>query len=275
VQVTNPGVYIQEVSSGVHTITSVGTSITAFIDLFCEGPTKEPVEIFGMADFQRIFGGLDDRSEASYVAQHFLNGGSRPRGRRQGRGGPESAAREHAGDRRRAAGNPGHDGGDRQRGRAGCHPCRPRRAAPVARRSGADAAADRQRDVQRQQVAHRAEQHQRNLPHDRNARRPSLSRQPVVSLTSANLFTNGLLFGQALRATGNRLSERSVNALLSLFTLGERLNNTSFKQGDHCIIALDMNPAMAEVKLGNQVLIPNALCVSRYDVAAILFKPRG
>jgi hypothetical protein len=95
------------------------------------------------------------------------------------------------------------------------------------------------------------------------------------SLTSANLFTNGLLFGQALRATGNRLSERSVNALLSLFTLGERLNNTSFNQGDHCVIALDMNPAMAEVKLGNQVLIPNALCASRYDVAAILFKPHG
>jgi phage tail sheath protein FI len=76
VQVSYPGVYIQEVSSGVHTITSVGTSITAFIDFFKEGPLNEPVEIFGMADFQRIFGGLDDRSEASYaIAQYFLNGG--------------------------------------------------------------------------------------------------------------------------------------------------------------------------------------------------------
>lgn len=76
VQVSYPGVYIQEVSSGVHTITSVGTSITAFIDFFREGPMDEPVEIFGMADFQRIFGGLDDRSEASYaLAQYFLNGG--------------------------------------------------------------------------------------------------------------------------------------------------------------------------------------------------------
>lgn len=45
VQVTYPGVYIQEVSSGVHTITSVGTSITAFIDFFREGPTDEAVEI--------------------------------------------------------------------------------------------------------------------------------------------------------------------------------------------------------------------------------------
>jgi phage tail sheath protein FI len=77
VQVTYPGVYIQEVSSGVHTITSVGTSITAFIDFFREGPMNEAIEIFGMADFQRIFGGLDDRSEASYaIAQFFLNGGS-------------------------------------------------------------------------------------------------------------------------------------------------------------------------------------------------------
>ena len=75
-QVSYPGVYIQEVSSGVHTISSVGTSIAAFIDFFREGPMNTPVEIFGMADFQRIFGGLDDRSEASYaIAQFFLNGG--------------------------------------------------------------------------------------------------------------------------------------------------------------------------------------------------------
>ena len=77
VQVTYPGVYIQEVSSGVHTITSVSTSITAFIDYFREGPMNTPVAIFGMADFQRIYGGLDNLSEASYaIAQYFLNGGS-------------------------------------------------------------------------------------------------------------------------------------------------------------------------------------------------------
>jgi phage tail sheath protein FI len=76
VQVTYPGVYIQEVSSGVHTITGVSTSITAFIDFFKEGPSNRAVEIFGMTDFERVFGGLDDRSEASYaIAQFFLNGG--------------------------------------------------------------------------------------------------------------------------------------------------------------------------------------------------------
>jgi phage tail sheath protein FI len=77
VQVTYPGVYIQEVSSGVHTITGVSTSITAFVDFFREGPMDEAVEISGTTDFQRIFGGLDSRSEASYaIAQFFLNGGS-------------------------------------------------------------------------------------------------------------------------------------------------------------------------------------------------------
>lgn len=75
-QVSYPGVYIQEVPSGVRTITSVATSITAFIDFFREGPMGRAVEVFGMTDFEREFGGLDDRSEASYaLSQYFLNGG--------------------------------------------------------------------------------------------------------------------------------------------------------------------------------------------------------
>src|SRR5215204_3474754 len=77
VQVSYPGVYVEEVPSGVHTITGVSTSIAAFIDFFKEGPMNEAVQIFGMTDFQRVFGGLDDRSEASYaIYQFFLNGGA-------------------------------------------------------------------------------------------------------------------------------------------------------------------------------------------------------
>jgi Bacteriophage tail sheath protein len=72
-----PGVYIEEIPSGVHTITGVATSVAAFIDFFREGPMNKAVQIFGMADFQREFGGLDDRSEAGYaISQFFLNGGS-------------------------------------------------------------------------------------------------------------------------------------------------------------------------------------------------------
>lgn len=75
-QVSYPGVYIQEVASGVRTITSVSTSVTAFIDFFKEGPLDKAVQIFGMTDFERIYGGLDDRSEGSYaISQFFLNGG--------------------------------------------------------------------------------------------------------------------------------------------------------------------------------------------------------
>jgi uncharacterized protein len=77
VAVSYPGVYIQEVPSSVRTIKAVSTSVTAFIDFFREGPMNQAVQIFGMTDFQRVFGGLDRRSPASYaIAQFFLNGGS-------------------------------------------------------------------------------------------------------------------------------------------------------------------------------------------------------
>jgi phage tail sheath protein FI len=74
---TYPGVYIEEIPSGVHPITGVATSIAAFVDFFARGPMNEATEIFSFGDFQRIFGGLDDRSEASYaIQQFFLNGGT-------------------------------------------------------------------------------------------------------------------------------------------------------------------------------------------------------
>ena len=74
---TYPGVYIEEVPSGVRAITGVATSIGAFIGFFKKGSMNKAVQIFNMGDFQREFGGLDDRSEASYaISQFFLNGGS-------------------------------------------------------------------------------------------------------------------------------------------------------------------------------------------------------
>ena len=39
---TYPGVYIQEIPSGVRTITGVATSITAFVGRAAAGPTDEP-----------------------------------------------------------------------------------------------------------------------------------------------------------------------------------------------------------------------------------------
>jgi uncharacterized protein len=74
---TYPGVYIEEVPSGVRTITGVATSITAFVGRAQRGPVNVPVRIQSFADMERTFGGLDASSTMSYaVQQYFLNGGS-------------------------------------------------------------------------------------------------------------------------------------------------------------------------------------------------------
>lgn len=72
-----PGIYIEEVPSGVRTIAGVSTSDTAFVGFFTRGPMGDPVRITSFGDFERRFGGLDSRSEASYaIQQYYLNGGS-------------------------------------------------------------------------------------------------------------------------------------------------------------------------------------------------------
>ena len=77
VAVTYPGVYIEEIPSGVRTITGVATSIGAFVDYFPVGQMNQAVQILSYSDFEKQFGGLDIRSEASYaIQQFFLNGGS-------------------------------------------------------------------------------------------------------------------------------------------------------------------------------------------------------
>src|SRR5262249_32638672 len=68
---------IEEIPSGVRTITGVSTAIGAFVDFFARGPMNQPVEVFSFAEFERQFGGLDLRSEGSYaIQQFFLNGGT-------------------------------------------------------------------------------------------------------------------------------------------------------------------------------------------------------
>jgi phage tail sheath protein FI len=74
---TYPGVYIEEVSSGVRTIMGVATSITAFIGRALRGPTDDPVRVQSYAEYQRKFGGLWSESPMSYAVHHyFLNGGT-------------------------------------------------------------------------------------------------------------------------------------------------------------------------------------------------------
>jgi hypothetical protein len=74
---TYPGVYVEEVPSGVRTITGVSTSNTAFIGFFPRGPMDKAARITSFADFERSYGGLDTESEVSYaIQQYYLNGGS-------------------------------------------------------------------------------------------------------------------------------------------------------------------------------------------------------
>src|ERR1700691_1705147 len=75
---TYPGVYIQEISSGVHPITGVATSIAAFVGWADQGPTNQAVLVQSWSDFQNQCGGLDSRPYCYLgyaVNQFFGNGG--------------------------------------------------------------------------------------------------------------------------------------------------------------------------------------------------------
>jgi uncharacterized protein len=77
VSLTYPGVYIEEVPSGVRTIAGVGTSITGFIGRARRGPVDGPVRIQSFADYTRVFGGFWSESTLGYAVHHyFMNGGA-------------------------------------------------------------------------------------------------------------------------------------------------------------------------------------------------------
>jgi phage tail sheath protein FI len=75
---TYPGVYIEELSSGQHTITGVATSIAAFIGWAPQGPVLQATLVQSWSDYQAIYGGLSNpASYLSYaVNQFFANGGT-------------------------------------------------------------------------------------------------------------------------------------------------------------------------------------------------------
>lgn len=77
VAVSYPGVYIEEIPSGVRTITGVATSVTAFLGRAITGPVDTPVTCNSYGDFERAFGGLGVDYPMSYAVRDFyLNGGS-------------------------------------------------------------------------------------------------------------------------------------------------------------------------------------------------------
>ena len=77
VTVSYPGVYIDEVSSGVHTITSVSTSIAAFFGRTSKGKLNRAIRCLSPADFTRNFGAPHPQSDLGHaVRQFFANGGT-------------------------------------------------------------------------------------------------------------------------------------------------------------------------------------------------------
>ena len=74
-QVSYPGVYIQEVPSGVHTVTSVSTSIAAFIGRTASGPLDKAVRCLSPSDFIRTFGGAHPDSDLAQSLQMFFDNG--------------------------------------------------------------------------------------------------------------------------------------------------------------------------------------------------------
>jgi len=77
VTVSYPGVYIEEIPSGVRTITGVATSIAAFVGWAPRGPIDRAQRVLSWPDFERSFGGLDARSLLGYAVYHFFgNGGT-------------------------------------------------------------------------------------------------------------------------------------------------------------------------------------------------------
>ena len=75
VTVSYPGVYIQEVPSGVRTITGVSTSIGAFLGRATKGPIDRAVRLFSIADLERSFGEPHPASDLAESVKLFFNNG--------------------------------------------------------------------------------------------------------------------------------------------------------------------------------------------------------
>jgi len=75
--ISYPGVYVQEVPSGVRTIVGVGTSTGMFIGTAKKGPINRPVRCASYADYARTYGeDLTGGQLVRYAKLFYLNGGT-------------------------------------------------------------------------------------------------------------------------------------------------------------------------------------------------------
>lgn len=74
-QVRYPGVYTQEIPSGVRSIAGAPTSVALFVGPTKAGIDNRPIRLQSFADFERSFGGLSQTSSLSYSVLHFFSNG--------------------------------------------------------------------------------------------------------------------------------------------------------------------------------------------------------
>jgi len=71
-----PGIFVEEVPTGMRTIDGVSTSVTAFVGAASRGRSYRAVRINSFRNFEQRFGGLVSNYDLGYaVQQFFLNGG--------------------------------------------------------------------------------------------------------------------------------------------------------------------------------------------------------
>lgn len=75
VQVSYPGVYIEEVPSGVRPLVGVPTAIAAFVGYTARGRDNHATRIDSFGDYERAFGGLASESLVSYAVRHYYDNG--------------------------------------------------------------------------------------------------------------------------------------------------------------------------------------------------------
>ena len=74
-QLKSPGVYTQELPSGVRAIAGAPTSVALFVGPTLAGIDLRPTRLQNFGDFERTFGGLSQTSALSYSVLHFFGNG--------------------------------------------------------------------------------------------------------------------------------------------------------------------------------------------------------
>ncbi|MEM7357546.1 MAG: phage tail sheath subtilisin-like domain-containing protein [Pseudomonadota bacterium] len=74
---TYPGVYVQEVASGVRTIAGVSTSVALILGRATQGPLNKPIQCLSYSDYERNFSSDSTLGEMTHQTKLFFdNGGS-------------------------------------------------------------------------------------------------------------------------------------------------------------------------------------------------------